>query len=90
MTTRPPGPPFILSHPGTPVEAWILHPDDPPKRCRWPTAALAQRVLDATPEWAGDTRAILDAYIFLLSHPAGTESAVQRLRALRRAERSLR
>lgn len=64
-------------------------PEEPAYRCRWPTAALAERLLSGDePDPSGHaTRAVLSAYRALLAHPVGSERMVQRLRCLRRAER---
>ncbi|MCP4741404.1 MAG: hypothetical protein GY871_04135 [Actinomycetales bacterium] len=73
---------------GTPVERWLFSPDEPEKRCAWPTVALARR-LEAAARLRGDfcSASVLAAYQMLLAHPAGTEVMVGRLRALRRAEK---
>lgn len=84
------GPEFIRSHPGASVDGWIFWPESSERRCRWPTSDLVGRLLSGDePDPDGHaTRAVLMAYNHLIAHPAGVESSVQRLRALRRAERS--
>lgn len=83
------------------AEAWLLDEHDRTRRCQWPTAARAGRLADILNDrmWGAHLRgegvdhddiaimSVLDAYVHLLTHPAGTEAVVQRLRALRRAER---
>lgn len=56
----------------------------------WPSAQTAGEASDRlrygeVPDY--DAAAVMDAYWHLLRHPSGTEAAVQKLRALRRAER---
>lgn len=78
---------------GSAAEQWRIAPGDKSAECVWPTAAMAGRVADKVRH--GDlTQAerfalarVCDAYVHLLTHPAGVEAAVQRLRGLRRAER---
>lgn len=55
----------------------------------WPVGAARLGELQARLHHAGDYDAAeaVAAYIHLLAHPAGVESAVQKLRMLRRAER---
>ena len=87
------GPEVKRSHAGTTVEAWSFWPNEPALRCRWPTAALACRLLEGLDESVPDQKtrwaigAVLHCYVALLTHPAGVRAMVQRLRALRRAER---
>lgn len=86
------GPESVRTQEGSSVEAWLFWPDSPAHRCRWPTAALVARLLSGEePDPSGHaTRAVLLAYQHLLADPVGTEAAVRRLRALRRAERAER
>jgi hypothetical protein len=71
---------------GTRSEGWLFDEHDPENRCLWPTADAAYLACeDASPA----AKSILGAYIHLLTHPAGTEEAIKRLRALRGAERTL-
>jgi hypothetical protein len=88
------GPEYARKWEGQDAEAWVFWPDDPPYRCQWPTAALAARILarldTAIPEDRSARyaiRAIIACYLALQAHPVGVEPMVQRLRALRRAER---
>lgn len=90
MADRPKkGPESVRTQRGTSVEAHLFWPEEPAHRCRWPTAALTARLLDGSePDPSGHaTRGVLHAYLHLIAHPVGTEACVQRLRALRRAER---
>jgi len=88
MKRRPDGAETIeLLDEGTMVERWLFDGDVPALRCVWPTAALAYRLeVDARDRGDAVTAGVLACYRALLRHPAGTESMVQRLRALRRAE----
>lgn len=87
------GPESQLRWEGTTSEAWVFWPDEPALRCQWPTTALVERLfadgivaaIPAPHRYA--VSAVLVAYQYLLAHPCGTEECVQRLRALRRAER---
>lgn len=73
---------------GTPVERWVFDGADPELRCVWPTASLAYRLeVEAIDRVDRATAGILGCYRALLTHPAGTEAMVRRLRALRRAEK---
>ena len=89
MTPKPPGPEVVRRYDGSPIEAWIFWPNERDLCCQWPTAALAERTLEGH-TLPHEARQIIQAYLHLVDHPAGTESAVSRLRALRRAERSIR
>ena len=84
------GPPHIRTQDGTTVESWLFWPEEPALRCLWPTAALVERLLEQGPsaDWYA-VRTVLGCYMSLIAHPMGSELAVQRLRALRRAERGL-
>jgi hypothetical protein len=91
--SRPEGaPPETIErqYAGNTIERWAFDKDCAALRCFWPTAAAASR-LSSEAQQRKDYSAVsvLNCYIALLTHPAGTESMVQRLRALRRAERML-
>ena len=84
---------FVISHDGLTCESWVFCQESPALRCRWPTASAAARLAEdlRSPDGAGylTRRAaanILRCYAALIAHPMGTERAVLRLRALRRAE----
>lgn len=75
------------------VEAWKFWPHEPALRCQWPTSAVVYRLFEdgcleqiPTPQRYA-VQAVLQCYLHLIAHSLGTEEAVQRLRALRRAER---
>lgn len=91
MKRRPDGAPpetIDLYGDGTRVERWVFDGAVPALCCVWPTAALAYRLeVEARDRGDAATAGVLACYRALLTHPVGTESMVQRLRALRRAER---
>lgn len=67
------------------TERWLFHENSRALRSSWPTADSALFAYEtATPE----ARAIIDAYVHILTHPAGTEAVLRHVRELRRAEKA--
>lgn len=71
------------------AERWTLSPDDAESRSVWPTAESAKPIAAGSigPHEVMAVNAVLAAYRHILTHPAGTEAAIRKLRTLRCAER---